>query len=160
MNTKYSKFFQGSLDHALYMANDRSVIMAVFKTKAGQFVQHNVIPDLQDENYTQLLKLVTVEEIEQMTRDRMESDRKMIIEMAIAEAKAQGYEIAQDVEGDFLRKVFGDAVEDDALFKFKLKAFELPLVQRCTSEELRTSLRDAATMLDMFKILIQIKELA
>lgn len=155
----YNKFFHGTFDTAVFTKEDRSVISAIFIDEKGERFAYHLEADVNQEAYNELLKFVTVEELEQWTRDQIANDREVLLSLAFEEARAQGYEISNDLESIVLSKIFGFDTEEHSefLFKFKLKAFESPMVSNCTNEDLRIELRDALTPMEVLDVLRRIK---
>ena len=158
-NYPYNDFFQGTFVDAVFARDDRKIISAVFLNQDGERFAYHIEADINQPAYVELMKFVTPEELEQWTRDQLAEDRKVLLTLAFEEAKNQGYEISNDVESIVLDKIFQYNPEEhtEFLFKFKLKAFESPLVANCTDEDLRVELRDSLTPMDAIDVLRRIK---
>lgn len=156
---QFNPFFNGTFVEAVFTKEDRSIISAVFLDDKNERFAYHIEADLAQPAYNELLKFVTVEEIEQWTRDQIAEDRQVLLTLAFEEAAAQGYEISNDLETIILTKIFSFNPEENAefLFKFKLKAFETEMVSNCTNEDLRIELRDATTPMEALDVLARIK---
>ena len=155
----FNSFFNGTFVEAIFTKEDRSIISAVFLDDKGERFAYHIEADLNQPAYTVLLKFVTVEELEQWTRDQIADERSALLVLAFEEAAAQGYEISNDLETIILTKIFEFNPELNAefLFKFKLKAFETEMVSNCSNEDLRIELRDATTPMEVIDVLARIK---
>lgn len=155
----FNSFFNGTFVEAVFTKEDRSIISAIFLDDKGERFAYHIEASLEQPAYNELLTFVTVEEIEQMTRDQIADDRQVLLALAFEEAAAQGYEISNDLESIILTKIFSFNPEENAefLFKFKLKAFETEMVSNCTNEDLRIELRDATTPMEAIDVLARIK---
>lgn len=148
------ELFHGTFLEAFFTSSDRQFITAIFLNEKEERIPFHIIAENDNRYFLELLKLTTIENIEEMTRLQIEEDRKTILELALQEAKNQGYEISEDIEELLIKKIFefNPELDNSFLFKLKLKCFESIIFQEKSTEEDRIDLRNAETPMQVMDL--------
>jgi len=116
----------------------------------------------EDASYQYLLNFVELDTIHDNTKIRIKDQRETYLATVKYIAEQENLIYTGDSESIF--KKFNDFLFDNTnsentefLFKIKLIAFELPFVKDCKDRDVKSKLRKASSILDVYKVLIDIK---
>ena len=118
----------------------------------------------EDASYQYLLTFIELDTIHDNTKIRLKEQRKTYLETVRYIAEQEGLVFNENTKGMFDRindylftDNFDPEKEKELLFNIKLSAFEQEMV-KSTSRELKSKLRKAETIYEVYKVLFEIKE--
>jgi hypothetical protein len=118
----------------------------------------------EDASYQYLLTFIELDTIHDNTKIRLKEQRKTYLETVRYIAEQEGLIFNENTKGMFDRindylftDNFDPEKEKELLFNIKLSAFEQEMV-KSTSRELKSKLRKAETIYEVYKVLFEIKE--
>ena len=152
-------YFAGNFVEARYMSSDRSMVQAYFNDNNLNSVV-NIYTTIDNTDYTELLKIVTVEDIERTTQEHNKNTTSVLLKLAEQEYKRQGIDVTGNSLLGIVNTVFNFNAETDIdfLFNLKLKCFELQKVKESKNTVLKAQLRTAKNPLEVIEVTKQITQ--
>jgi len=149
---------------ARFTDSERNTIEALWiDPKTKEISEEAIQAKAGDASFDYLLKFVTLEEIHSNTHTELKLQRETFLNdvKLIAEEEGLIYSGNTDSLINRLNKLlFDENINKETVFKIKLLAFELPFVKQYKGRPLKTKLRKAENILDVYRVLFEIKLLA
>jgi hypothetical protein len=168
--------WEEGIEYARYIDEDRQNIEVMHiieddENIHGRSAKLHVLPvDEKDDQFKALLEHFTYDDIMEMTYSYNQNAERAFEEQVLAIAQKSGMLANMEfdvVSEDFINKfidimfVNGDMSEKEEkelLFKTKLRLFELDLVKNNKNREIKTQLRKAKSLSEIFKCMYEIIE--
>lgn len=155
------RFTDGVFTEGVFANDAKTSIEAVFRHEDGTLEQVLVKVDLEDEIYKKLMTDLTIEDINNLTLNNIERQRKDFETFMFNMAQGRGLMYNADEEqriarskinADFFFTEPADDFAKDLLFNIKIKCFEMEKVTSSTNRDLKKALRQAKTAFDVLYI--------
>lgn len=167
--------WEEGIEYARFIDEDRQNIEVMHiidnpENVHGREAKLHVLPvDENDDQFKALLEHFTHDDIMEMTYSYNQNAERAFEEQAIAIAQKTGVLNMMDIEvvsEDFINKfvdvMFVDKIpeneEKEVLFKTKLRLFELEMVKNSKNRELKSKLRKAKSLKEIFAYMFEIEE--
>lgn len=118
--------------------------------------------------YQELLKYITLDEIHENTKIRNREGTRAFKELVKQIAEEDGYLFTDDrqqydasfdkVNNYLFGNAFNEETDKELLFKLKLAAFEMDFVKTYKGRKLKSELRKAESVYELYTILFKIKD--
>ena len=141
---------------ASFIDNERKTIEVLLKSDDGKAVNPFILEyDPDNSICKQLLSVVTLDELHEITWEKKKDERKnfeaMVKKVAVKEGLMK--KIIENVDSDFFKLLMKFLLSNkqehiDRLFNFKIYLFEQDIVKNCKNEDLKTAIRKSKTPLE------------
>ena len=141
---------------ASFIDNERKTIEVLLKSDDGKAVNPFILEyDPDNSICKQLLSVVTLDELHEITWEKKKDERKnfeaMVKKVAVKEGLMK--RITADIDSDFFKLLMKFLLSNkqehiDRLFNFKIYLFEQDIVKNCKNEHLKTAIRKSKTPLE------------
>ena len=141
---------------ASFIDNERKTIEVLLKSDDGKAVNPFILEyDPDNSICKQLLSVVTLDELHEITWEKKKDERKnfeaMIKKVAVKEGLMK--KIIENVDSDFFKLLMDFLLSNkqehiDRLFNFKIFLFEQDIMKNSKNEDLKTAVRKSKTPLE------------
>ena len=118
--------------------------------KDGDITRPHIIEhDEASKDFKDLIKMVSVDDLHEKTVNHNREQRKAFEESIkiIAENEGLSFKnLKQDEIFDIIVDTLQEVIDEENLFRFKLKIFDIPSVQESKSRKIKADIRKATTM--------------
>jgi hypothetical protein len=150
---------------AHFTNNERTTIEVEWQDPESDAIEIEYVEfNEEDASYQHLLQYIELDTLHDNTKIRVKEQRKTYLETVRYIAQEEGLIFNENTKGMFDRindylftDNFDPEKEKEMLFNIKLSAFEQEMV-KSTSRELKSKLRKAETIYEVYKVLFEIKE--
>ncbi len=141
---------------AHFTNNERTFVTSIWKDKDGTLRPFNMIAEEGNQYWKELQQYITEDELHQNTFHHIKESRRAYEQELIAIAKENGdiEEVVSNIDTlhDAILDYFDQEVDNEDLFKMKLKAFEREKVKGSENRSLKAKLRKAKTSAEVVEI--------
>ncbi len=154
--------FKDKLIEAYFTNNEKSTICAIYKGTNDKgkdvAVEHHLVVDPDDYYYQELMKELTIEEIEEHTQKRLEvyteNLKKLVKKWALAEPTDWDPKSVDKIVNHRMIKFVFDWDKDDKqmqelMFRMKLRIFEKESVKDSKNQDAKALIRKAEEPIDV-----------
>jgi len=153
---------------ARFTDNPRTTIEVLWVDPETKEISDEIIEaKVGDDAYEYLLRFIEIEDIHDATKDFFREQKAEMREIAKKIAEEENLIFADEVKeysaaytrmNEFLFYPENTQVQKDFLFNLKLSSFELDFVKSYKGRKLKSELRKAATVFEIYKVLFAIKD--
>lgn len=142
---------------AYFTNNERTIVESIWwSTKEEVYRTHLVKAEEENEQWQELLKVVTVDELHDNTYAKMREGRKSFEQVILHIANKDGMDVDDILSDenktiDFIIDWFDGDFDNEKLFKIKLRLFERDKVMNSKDRKLKANLRKASTLLQVIE---------
>ena len=134
---------------ARYIDNEKKNIEILLKNDNDEVNPHIIEHDEESADFKSLVKIITVDELHESTVNHNRVQRKAFEESIkiIAENEGLSFKnLKQDEVFNIIIDTLQEAIDEESLFRFKLKIFDIPSVKESKSRKIKADIRKATTI--------------
>ena len=171
------EFTKDNVVSAAFLTNERNMIQVIYKSDDGNNRSYNVPADPERATFQNLMSVMTLDEIENHTENRIQAEWQHI--MALLAKAERDYQLDQAEVGGYIydfkslqQNVLNDALKywvlnpekdeafDEQLFSFKLSLFDDDEFMDTLDDGQKDAVRTSDTFLDIFKVIALAREIS
>ncbi len=147
--------FSNKIKEVCFLNKEKSVVEILYEEN-NKIVSYHLQVDFNNQEFKKLISEYSLEKIELSTKSKYKSYKK-VIENHLKKI-GEGFEKnLQNDNSTFFEKLekfifnFDENLDDELLFKLKLKMFETDKLKNCTEPDKKSKIRLAKTPLELFQ---------
>lgn len=159
--------FEGyTLKSAYFTDNAKTVVNVVWAHDTEDDVMENLIASIDKDGrdvkgskaWNNLLKYITIDELHKNTYEYFKSLREEYERNVIIIAKREGIiEDTRHKDGfDIILETIAKEIDEETLFKFKLKVFDIESVKKCDDRSIKAEIRKAKSIAEVIGALAKV----
>jgi hypothetical protein len=147
--------FSNKIQEVCFLDREKSIVEILYKEN-DKVISYHLPVDFNNQEFQKLISEYSLEKIELSTKNKYKSYKK-VIENYLKKI-GEGFEKnLQNDNNAFFEKLekfifnFDENLDDEILFKLKLKMFETDKLKNCTEPDKKSKIRLAKTPLELFQ---------
>lgn len=151
------EYLKDNLITAYFIDAKKENIEMVLKSEDQKNTYVEVTPfDENNEQYKILTKIISLDQIHEITYKRIKEERRLFEKQMIDIAKRDGLLVDNNkIDSNFfptlVKSIFEDETNSDHLFAIKIALFELEKIRSSTNEDLKKKIRQAKTKVEVLQ---------
>lgn len=145
---------------ARFTNSEKTIIEAVYNDKSDDNNPFAFIIEAKEDdvNYQNLLKDISEDQLHESTYNHITEERKTFEEAVINIAKREGIiEDTRHKDGfDIILETIAKEIDEETLFKFKLKVFDIESVKKCDDRSIKAEIRKAKSIAEVIGALAKV----